>query len=396
VSPRRLRAAAPDEADGHLWPDAEQRLLLDAALADGATARDAYREWRARTDVDAEFGPAVVRLMPLVYRNLTRLGVDDALLGRLKGVYRRAWYETHQVMERSRPAVEALVARGMDVLLLKGAPLVLAYYRNHALRPMSDLDLCVRPDRATEAVAALTSLGWRPTAEPDSDRFRFCHALQFVHPAGGELDLHWHVMYEACRPGLDDALWADAESLDFGGLAVRQLGPTTLLLHTVLHGVRWNDETPIRWIPDALTILRARGDAVDWTRLVETGRRLAVTHRLGLGLDYLAREFDAAVPGRVLHALRTTTPSLVERLERTVILRDTSDVKSRATGNQWSIVVDLARLVDPVAHPLHFAASYPHYLRFRAGLGGRRDILPMVARGVARRLGARHARTAHA
>ncbi len=373
-------------ADGHLWPSEEQRLLLVAALADGDRARAAWRGWRARVDVDEEFGWASLRLMPLVYRNLAALGVADPLMARLKGVYRRAWYETHLLLRRTHPAVAALREAKIEVLLLKGAPLVLEYYRHHALRPLSDVDVCVHRADVHRALAVLEALGWRPARPLTQDHVRFFHAVQCVHPDGGEIDLHWHVASETRSNDLDTAFWADTEPLEFEGVTVRQLAPTMLLLHIVVHGVRWNEETPIRWIPDALTVLGARGAAIDWERLLATARRGRLTYRLALGLDYLVRHFDAPVPAWVAEALARTRVSFPERLERSVILRDTDSLQAHLAGNQWSIITDLARQVHPLRRPFAFAATYPHYLRYRLGLDGRRELLPLVLRFAGRRL----------
>ena len=382
-------------ADGHLWPTPEQRLLLRAALLEGEAAIDAYREWRQRVDVDADFNWQSQRLMPLVYHNLSRQEGGDPLMPRLKGVYRRAWYETHQLFQRTAPAVAALAAAGIDVLLLKGAPLVLTYYGNHALRPMSDIDVCVPHAEAARAVTVLQGLGWRPTSAPVADRYRFFHALQFVHPDGGELDLHWHVMYESLAPGFDDAFWQDTEPLNFLGTPVRQLGPTLALLHQVVHGVRWNPETPVRWIPDSLQILRRRGHDVDWERLLAIAGRMRLTTRLALGLDFLRREMDASIEVARLEQLQRVTTTAVERWENSVILTDTLAIQRQARGNARVILADFARVVDPTQAPLRFAMTLPHYLRFRFGLEGRRELPRMFLRGVARRLRGERVGQAH-
>ncbi len=373
----------PDDrgVSGHLWPSAEQRLLLDAALRDGAPAFAAYRTWRARVDLDAEFGYHTLRLLPLVYDNLQRQGLRDPLMGRLKGVYRRAWYETHRLLHQVRPVVAALVEDGVPLLLLKGAPLVLDYYGNHALRPMADVDLVVTPGDLDRALAVLRSLGWRTPVEPDADVLRFRHAVQCLGPGGAEMDLHWHVLYEAGSEAADADFRSTLEPLDFLGCAVRQLDPTGLLLVVIVHGLRWNHETPIRWIPDALTILRRRGADIDWDRLLRMATSHRLTHRVGLGLAYLADAFDAPVPRDVVARLRSLELSLVERIERTVLLADNRRLERSALGTQWVSFVEYCRYAD-TRGPVAFATGFSHYLRYRMGLGGRRELLPRLVRGV--------------
>jgi len=368
----------------YLWPSAEQRLLLEAALLEDERAIAAYHVWRRTVSLDSEFSIASLRLLPLVYDNMSRLGVREPLMGRLKGAYRRAWYETHQLFHRTQPVVERLVASGIDVLLLKGAPLVLSYYRNHALRPMADVDIAVPRPQLGHALGILESLGWRFPIEPDRDTIRFRHAAQGLGSDGGEVDLHWRVLYDASNDAAEAALWSAVEPLEFMGTRVRQLDPTHLLLHVVVHGVRWNPETPIRWIPDALVILRTRA-SLDWNRLVAFAVTHRLTCRLALGLSYLSEAFDAPIPSDVLSRLQAANISLLERIENTVLLRDYGRLERSPIGNQWIAFVEYCRFAD-TRGPFAFANGFSHFLRYRWHLNGRRDILPTILRGVRRRL----------
>lgn len=366
----------------HLWPSDEQRLLLEAALLEGDRAVAAFRAWRNTVRLEAEFSRGSFRLLPLVYHSMLRLGVDDPLMGRLKGVYRRSWYETHQLFHRAQPVVTRLAAAGIDVMLIKGAPLALSYYRNLALRPMSDLDVAVPQDRLHDALGVLKDLGWRLAREPDADMVRFRHAVQCFGADGGELDLHWRTMFEISDKGGDASFWATAEPLDFMGTRIRQPDPTHALLLVVVHGVRWNPETPVRWIPDALAILRTRAADLDWNRLLELAATHRVTFRLGLGLSYLAESFGALVPRFVLERIRAADQSLLERFENSVVLRDNG---SSLVRNHLVCLAEYSRSAVS-RNPLAFAVGYTHYLCYHFGLEGRRELLLLILRGVRNRL----------
>jgi hypothetical protein len=69
------------------WPNRDQELLLRAALLNGEPALEAWNEWRRTVNVDVvDYGSH--RMIPQLYRNMQRLGVNDSLMERLKGVYR--------------------------------------------------------------------------------------------------------------------------------------------------------------------------------------------------------------------------------------------------------------------------------------------------------------------
>lgn len=377
--------AADDPTLGFLWPTGPQLKLLDAALLTGAESREAFRDWRASVDIDEEFGWTVLRLLPLVHDTLTRAGEGDPLMGRLKGVARLTWYETQRLLHRARPVIAALAEARVPALMLKGAPMVLSYYATQALRPMSDVDLCVHQSDVPRAMALLADNGWKQAAYYTPDYRRFRHALQYHHPQGGELDLHWCAMYEAMLPDASDWGWDDTEPLDFLGVPALRLRPGSMLLHHVVHGVRWNLQTPIRWIPDAVTVLRARGAEVDWSRLVADARRLRVTMRLRLGLAWLQSRYDVHIPTAVMEELQCAAPTLLERIEARVYLSDHRRYLHSAAGNQMLILADLCRVTDP-AQITSYLRTLPHYLRFRWELGGRREIVPALWRALGRRV----------
>jgi hypothetical protein len=381
-----------DHAIG-LWPSPEQELLLQMALRRGAVSLAAFDRWREQLDLRADFPWETVRLLPLVYDSLRQQGVTDPVMARLKGVYRRAWCDVVRREHIVRPAIAALRAAGMNVLVLKGAALAASYYDAPTLRPMDDVDIMVDQADVPRALEILAACGWQAATAVTADLLRFRHAVQCIGPDGCQVDLHWHVLHEAPSRAADEVLRQRPESLDLLGTSVQQLEPTALLFVVIVHGVCWNSETPIRWIADATMILR-RGAEIDWAHLTNLGITLHLAERLRLGLHYLVAHFDAPVPASALQALDARAPSWIERAERHAILRNADQLEGSALGTQWLRFVDFCRYAD-TRNPLAFVTGYTHFLRFKLQLGGRRELLPLVARGIGRRL-ARRSRRAEA
>ena len=99
------------------WPLPDQALLLRAALADGTAALDAWTSWERGVALD-RIDAGSLRLLPLAYHNLTRLGVDPASLGRIRGVYRQAWYRNHLIIGRLADLLVVFRQAGLDTLVL--------------------------------------------------------------------------------------------------------------------------------------------------------------------------------------------------------------------------------------------------------------------------------------
>jgi hypothetical protein len=298
------------------WPNREQECLLKAALLQGEECVEALREWEACSSMD-DLDMGSFRLLPHLHHNLERQGIEHPLMGTWKGIRRRAWYKNRMLFHRMAPFVERLRREGIDTLILKGAAVALYYHPDPGIRPMQDVDVLIPEERAFEVLHLLKSEGWDLTVwAPRSltEAFlSFRHSIGFRDPDGLEIDLHWHTMYQACRPGQDRAFWDAALPFDFMGIGTKVLCPTDELLNTCVHGIKRNAVPPIRWVADCMTILRS-GHEIDWRRLLDLARDTHVTVPLAYGLTYLKDTFNAPVPEDLLRPLKDTPVSGTERL----------------------------------------------------------------------------------
>lgn len=372
---------------GRLWPSPAQALLLKASLLDGEEAVAAFRQWRESVDLEGDLGYPVLRLLPLAYHNLLSFGVDDPLMGRLKGVYRRFWCENQTLFFEMREVLQAFSQSGIEMLFLKGAPLVASYYGNPALRPMSDLDIGFPLEQVPKVFSTMQELGWVPLEKASADGFRFYHAMLF-HRNDRQMDVHYHMLRECLSGDADQWFWSDAEPLEFLGVKAWQPAPTSLLFHTIIHGMRWNEEPPIRWIPDSLTILRKRGNEVDWEEMLAFADSQRLTYRLGLGLNYLAEHFAVELPSFVCQHLQNYRPGLKERIANASVLADNRNLYAHPLGKNWVMFADYCALVE-TSKPFSLFWGFTHYLRYRWRLHSRMEIFPTVCNGLLRRLGLR-------
>lgn len=356
-----------------LFPTREQFLVLKAALGERAEALAAYAEWRRTLDVGADFDHEIFRLVPLLYDNLRRLGVEDDLTGRLKGTYRLSWVKAHRLAAETQPILDEMTGAGIRVMAVKGAPLGQLYYGNPALRPMGDFDFVVPAAdamRVVDFVAKRGYLPWRPVTE---DTLRYRHAMGFKRADGHEFDLHWHVLFDFCDDGADAWFWRGAEPFELLGHRIWAPDATRMLLHTIIHGIRWNPEPPVRWIADAVQILRQASERIDWAALVEFTERRSVCRRMWLGLTYLRDHFDAPVPAAAIERLGRRRSTWLERLENRTILRDFHAVHAGAFGPLMSELAPFSRYARGLG-PVDFVDGFSRYLRYVWGLERRRDI----------------------
>lgn len=299
---------------GTFLPTLEQHHLLRAALlSDPTRVRESFAEWKSRVHIDSiEHGS--MRLIPLLYRNLKRLGVDDPLMPRLKGVYRQVWFRNQLILEHGLRSLRALSAGGISAMVLKGAALIGVVYDEPALRPMEDFDVLVPCEHFRRAVDLMLAGEWTfhpPLSDPES-HFVFQHAIGFRHDGGGELDLHWSAMG---LPGDQEGsrnVWSSSQPLTIGDQEARTLAPADQLLQICSHASRFNpDIPPIRWAADAfLLIARA---PFPWDALIESARARGLSLVMLRALEYLRDGLDVAISDDVMAAL-TRQVRVVEHL----------------------------------------------------------------------------------
>lgn len=324
------------------WPDLLQRSLLRVAFLERDQAVEEWHSLRGHLVLDDIWDTETHRLLPLVYRRLVQLGVEDPELPRLRGLHRRAWYQNQVILSRLTPFLTRLEDAGIPAMVIKGVPLALRYYGDLGSRPMNDVDVLVPTDRMADTLRLLRDDGWRPhrdtrgRSQPLTAGFSLIseHSRIVATADGTHVDLHWHLREQFVVPGQEmtssDAFWSAAEPIEILGTATRTLCASDLLLHAIVHGLVSQQDARARWAADSLVLMR-HPDAVDWERLIQqaTQRRLVLIVRSALG--YLVDNLEAEVPVEVLTRL-DSVPTTVrdERAFRRALRRD--DYGSRVQG----------------------------------------------------------------
>lgn len=301
------------------WPTREQGLLLQAALLRDSEAVEAWHKWRSCVDFE-RMDLSSTRLLPLVYKNLHDHLPAEPLMSKLRGAYRLAWTKNQVLFHSMAPVLQALHDAGLQTLTLKGAALIVQYYREYGLRPTSDFDVLVRTEQAPVAIQLLTKMGWRPKrrtlATLKGSAFSISHGDSFVDTAGRILDLHWHVLHDCTYTGADDDFWEGAVPIEVSGVPTLALNPADQVLHVCVHGARWSRIAPIRWAADAATVINSCQEELDWPRLIAQARERLLVLPMRETLTYLQEALSVPVPVDVLHELGNMPVSALERIER--------------------------------------------------------------------------------
>jgi hypothetical protein len=292
----------------------QQKLLLKAALLSGSEALDAWRKWQDKIDWEEHLEQGSFRLLPLIYTNLHKHGVDNPDMGMLKGIYRKAWSKNQTLFHEMAKVVEYLQHAGIKTMLLKGASLSLLYYKNGGARPMADIDVLVPFKQTREAYELLQKAGWTSPVPLTEQDLIYGHAIQLNNSSGKEFDLHWRP-FNGCHDYYEKEFWDGAIPLKMASVDSLAPNPTDMLFHVIIHGIAWNPIPPIRWIADAITLINSDDFTIDWQRLINMARKHYFSMRLKRGLKYLYDMFQPLIPSAVIQSVINLPESYLEKIE---------------------------------------------------------------------------------
>jgi hypothetical protein len=304
-----------------------QELLLKAALFSGEDALEAWSKWRDAVDWEGHLEPGSFRLLPLLYNNLHKHGVDASAMGKLKGIYRQAWSKNQTLFHEMAKVIEFLQNAGIKTMLLKGASLSLLYYKNNGSRPMADIDVLVPLKQARLANELLQKAGWTspfPLTELD---LIYGHAIQLHNRLDKEFDLHWRP-FNGCQDEYEKDFWDGAIPVKMANVNSLSPNPTDMLFHVIIHGVAWNPVPPIRWIADAITLINSDDFTIDWQRLINMAQKHHLNLRLKKGLQYLHDNFHPSMPPSAMNAIINLPVSSLEKIEYRFIISNRDNESS--------------------------------------------------------------------
>ena len=298
-----MSSRASSEARRPWMPTDQQVLLVRAALLEREPAIEAWNQWK-KAGGFARIGAGSVLLLPIVYRNLVDHGVSDPALKHARLAYQMTWLGNERFFRGVFALLNSLRAAGIETMIMKGAALSLLYYKDLGLRSMGDVDILIRPHEVANVIDILVELGGKEISDiPNvlTETYLYArHAIHYSSDRISNLDLHWHVMDEACPPSEDEPFWSGAIRTTIRGVETLVMSPTDQLLHVCAHEARW---TPIpfpRWIVDVVTILRTSPDDINWDRLISLARRLRMVIPVREALQHVVDVGGAPIPSSVL------------------------------------------------------------------------------------------------
>lgn len=192
----------------------------------------------------------------------------------LRGAVNRDAARVLRTLHASERILAGMAASGVDVLVLKGVALHATVYSSPGLRPLTDLDLLVRPKDVPRAVAVLTGLGCQRGMDLIRADFfpTYYYETEFLSPPPAHLRIDLHVQplrpprYARLMPV--EAMWEDSQRVTLGRAPLLIPSPERMLIHLAAHAA-FHGCSRLIWLHDLRAQAACYARSLDWSRFVE-------------------------------------------------------------------------------------------------------------------------------
>lgn len=380
---------------------ATQRFLLlclrsrwqPVSLSQAADLAQQPIRWEALADYAQLAGVA-----PLLYDCIRgRAMTPPAFEQAMETAYQRSAMANAMLSVELSRLLVILAQAGVAAIVLKGAALGDTLYGNSALRPMTDVDLLLRPAEIERTLELLQAQGyaWSEVEPHPGMRLDFENELVLRAPGPTPLpiELHWHLIDSPFyQQRVDEAwFWSTAQRVTLAGSEAQVLGLEANLLYLSAHYVLHHRAQGMRWLVDIAGLIARHETQIDWPLLLAQARAFCLVTPLQVVLGQLA-DADAwgvAMPLAVLEEVRRLPVSPEERQVVVRLLAEHRPVLRRFWGDlasmpDWRLRLryGLGQLFPSAAymqdryrppHPLLLPLTYPYrwLLGLREMIGGR-------------------------
>jgi len=237
----------------------------------------------------------------LLLRRLNQMETADVppgVLVQLKRLFARLTVFKEQVVRETGYLLDRMTEQGIEVLVIKGAPLAYLAHGDIKWRIFADTDWLVSPRQFEQAEQVLRNEGYAALY----DTWRRKHIKRpylwlkgewTYRKQGHVLDLHRRFLPRRYLSAWNfDDLNARAQTVTINGVAMRTLSVEDTLLHVCYHGEEnaWR----LQYVADLAELVRHQ--EIDWERLEAIARYTRGANMLEMGLLLAWKLLEAPLP----------------------------------------------------------------------------------------------------
>jgi hypothetical protein len=198
---------------------------------------------------------------------------------------------------------------GIPVIILKGAALLGNIYNDISLRPMSDLDILVRPEHIDRVEKIALCRGYSYLVDCDIQeqaKKNSRHLANLIlREKGIMLEIHQHIVNPDDPYDFSlDGFWERAKLVTMSGARALTLATQDLLIHLSINFLldrRYQSNSALGQLCDISEVIKQNYDSLDWDLIEKTSRENGVLKGLHFVLYTCQHLLETPVPASILN-----------------------------------------------------------------------------------------------
>ncbi len=237
-------------------------------------------------------------IAPLLYQNLKNIPeshlIPQDVMDKLKKAYHGNVARNMFLYEELKRILEEFQETGVEAILLKGAALAKAVYRDIGLRPMVDIDLLVKQRDLTHVKKIMSDLRYVHTADSTSEKWyeeNHHHLPLYIHPEKSVVvEVHRNISGHSFHINIEE-WWERITLVRIGNFQVRIPSPEDMVMHLCIHLFNHGyNEMTLRGICDIFETLKYYKKEIDWKLFQDEINKYKINKPVYTML-YLVKEF---------------------------------------------------------------------------------------------------------
>jgi hypothetical protein len=258
-----------------IQPSLEHQLLLQASLCQGEKAITAWQKWITSVDIE-NLDDSSYYLLPLLYRNLVAQQENHAEMTRLKGVYRRNWYNNQLQITKAKNIFQSFTENNIKFLVIRNLALSTCYYSDLGVRPIRTLDIFISPKNLPLAINLLKDLGWQARTNLTGNLLSLYPKIGFWDDSNSFLHLHWRLFFES---HLEDDFFYSPVKAQIAEIPVSLLNPEQELLDIFWQLTANEPNYSVSYLADAYQIIQLNYNHIQWQDLIDKAQKYGVVYQ---------------------------------------------------------------------------------------------------------------------
>jgi len=280
----------------------ETDLIVAVNSRSSVQVTAAWHRWRTVTDLD-RLPQEQFLLLPGLYANLRRFGLEDEIDKRIVGIYKRAWYFNQRSKQVADEVLTTLAAAGIPAVLAGAGSAALTLHAGVGDRPLDRFEILTLPGVVPEALEALMAAGWEPdhravTLIKHQTYRQWLSCTTLRREPGNSLELKWKILPAGSLCDFENRFYEIALEHSAGTVILSREAQSVLSAASASRG----GPHRLLAISDASGLLQT-DSPLNWDAMLELAYMLQVARPLSMLLATVSALFDLSVEHRVLARL---------------------------------------------------------------------------------------------